>query len=788
MVHRLYVAFAFFCAAAGAETVQLAGLTGAVEVHYDKHGIPHVFAEKWVDAVRALGHIHASDRLWQMDVFRRRASGSLSEIMGKGALNDDILMRQLGLRRTCEAFWQNGNYPAEFRADIEAYCEGVNAKIAELKATGLPIHFQQLGYEPAPWTPVDCIVFGKYMAWDQSGSDDDLWFGILVEKFGPAAIEELWPLDRPYEVPAVKSQVERTAVARTELEPIPGAAAAYLAAMKRFEGAWSSRVGAFGSNNWAVSGRKTKSGRPILCSDPHLGFSLPSIWYAAHLSAEGRVLAGVTFAGSPSIVIGHNNYVGWGITNMQADAVDYFVETINPDNPMQYKHRGEWKTIERITEEISIRGEQPHRLDIDYTVHGPIISREGRVIAMQWTDLGVTTDPLAIYGMNRATNLSEWLAAADQLVGPAINLCYADVHGNIAMHPCGALPLRTRGQGRIPMDGASGDHDWTGMIPRSELPLAVNPSEGFVMSANGRPAGIGYPHYLGWQWDPSCRARRIDDMLSVAADLTIETMAPIQNDVHDKFAETMLPMFLDVMIAAPVDGGLPAIALAAVSQWDYVCDRDAIGAAIWLRWFDQYRSAVWDDEFEVRGIERKGGSWGFSGDNRREPMLEVLEYLTREMPNSQWFDDRRTPERETRNDLIRTTFATAVQSLAQQLGDDVTKWAWRNINILRVRSLTERPELAVEGGPVPGGTFTVNPGSNVGHVGGGASWRMIVDFGDLTTSVGAFPGGQSENPMSPHYADLMPFWGSGTYVPLRAVRNASELPQGEIEKSIAFGP
>jgi penicillin amidase len=308
------------------------------------------------------------------------------------------------------------------------------------------------------------------------------------------------------------------------------------------------------------------------------------------------------------------------------------------------------------------------------------------------------------------------------------------------------------------------------------------------MSANGRPAGIGYPHYLGWQWDPSCRARRIDDMLSVAADLTIETMAPIQNDVHDKFAETMLPMFLDVMIAAPVDGGLPAIALAAVSQWDYVCDRDAIGAAIWLRWFDQYRSAVWDDEFEVRGIERKGGSWGFSGDNRREPMLEVLEYLTREMPNSQWFDDRRTPERETRNDLIRTTFATAVQSLAQQLGDDVTKWAWRNINILRVRSLTERPELAVEGGPVPGGTFTVNPGSNVGHVGGGASWRMIVDFGDLTTSVGAFPGGQSENPMSPHYADLMPFWGSGTYVPLRAVRNASELPQGEIEKSIAFGP
>ena len=263
--------------AAGAQT-KLEGLNGNVDVRFDEYGIPHIFAAKWTDAVRALGYIHATDRLMQMEVTRRRASGTLAEVMGKDALPDDILVRQLGLRRTCEAFWKEGNYPDALREDLEAYCAGVNAKMQELGADK----------DMAPWTPVDCIVFGKYMAWDQSGTDDDLWFGTMLEKMGPEAFEELWPLDRPYEVPAVRRQADESKMAKAELAAIPGAAPAYMAALKHFHDIWPGREGAFGSNNWAVAGTKTRSGKPMLCSDPHLGFSLPSIWYAAHLSAALR--------------------------------------------------------------------------------------------------------------------------------------------------------------------------------------------------------------------------------------------------------------------------------------------------------------------------------------------------------------------------------------------------------------------------------------------------------------------------------------------------------------------
>ncbi|GMU91370.1 MAG: penicillin amidase [Candidatus Hydrogenedentota bacterium] len=771
-----------------ADTIRLSGLEQTVEVRYDEYGIPHIFAATWNDAARTLGYIHATDRLWQMDMFRRRASGTLSEILGRGALNDDILARQLGLRRTCEQFWASGNYPQSLKDDLVAYSEGVNARIAELGPDQLPAPFKNLGYTMAPWTPVDCLVFGKYMAWDQSGTNDDLWFGMIVEKMGVSAVEELWPLDRPYEVPAVTLQADRGQLARPDLEPIPGAADAYIATMEKMQSVWASRTGAFGSNNWAVAGSRTRSGKPMLCSDPHLGFSLPSIWYAARLSAEGRNLAGVTFAGNPSIVIGHSDRIAWGITNMQADAVDYFVETVDPSDPLKYLHRGEWKAMERITEEVPIKGEAPHVLHIDYTVHGPVVNRDGRVISLQWTDLGVTTDPLAIWGMNRATNLQEWLAAVDFLVAPAINLVYADVDGNIALHPAGALPLRTRGQGRIPMDGASGDNDWTGMIPRKELPLAVNPVEGFVMSANGRPASIGYPHYLGWQWDPSCRARRIVDMLSAADDLTVETMARIQNDAHDKFAETFLPVFIEATKTADMRDEFAWKVLAAVSQWDYVADLDSVGTIIWMRWMDAYRTAVWEDEWSSRGIEKREGSWGFSGDNRREPMLEVLEYITREMPGSIWFDDRATPVRETRDDIIRKSFASALERLRRDIGEDLTKYAWRNFNILRVNSMTGVPELARDGGPVPGDAFTVNPGSEGGSVGGGASWRMIVDFGDPSTSVGTYPGGQSEDPASPHYADLMPLWATGRYAPLRLADGMDALPADAISRSITFVP
>jgi penicillin amidase len=769
--------------------VTLAGLGAKVDVYFDSHGVPNIYASTWTDAARTLGYLHARDRLGQMDLFRRQASGTMAEIRGKDALKDDILVRKLGIRKGCESYWAASGFPPDLKAELEAYAEGVNRRMAELDNDHLPLVCKALGYRPAAWTPVDSLVFTKYMGWDQAGTDDDLWLGMMAEKLGASTVEELWPLERPYEIPTVARQASREKLSQRPIVPIPGASAAYAAAMKNLNWhRWLGEAGSFGSNNWAVDGTKTVSGKPILCSDPHLGFSLPSIWYTAHLSVAGKSVAGVTFAGTPSVIIGINDHHAWGLTNMQADAVDYFVETVDPKDPLRYKHRGEWKTMQRTTENVPVKGQPAFELTIDATIHGPVISREGRTITMAWTGLGPTSDPEAIWKMNRAGTFKEFMEGLNHLEVPALNVCYADVEGNIAMHPCGRLPLRLAGQGRIPMDGASGDNDWQGWIPRNELPLEINPARHFVASANNRPAPLGYPHYVGWMWDPSYRIRRIHEMLTPARGLTIATMGLLQNDALDMAAERFLPILIAAVRKADLKDPQAREILDTVAGWNYIASPEALGPMIWLRWFEAYRDAVWKNKWPARGIEEKGGSWGFNSTNRREPIIEVLEYLTRQQPGSPWFDDPTTPIREDRDALAVRSFASAVERIKKEFGTDREKWRWKNINRLYLPSLTGQSILARAGGPIPGTAYTVNPGSDVGRVTGGASWRMIVDFARVADSVGVYPGGQSESPASTHYADQMGIWGTGRYLPLNIVGDPARLPAGVRSSKLVFTP
>jgi penicillin amidase len=784
--------------ASAAQKQPLKGLGAAVDVYFDPHGIPHIYAQSWPDAARVLGYLHARDRLWQMDLFRRRASGQLAEVLGPEQLESDILMRRLGIREGCASLWKSDVVPEAMRAELTAYAEGVNAYLAQIGEAGLPAFFKLVGYKPEPWSPVDTLVFSKYMGWDQSGTMDDLWFGALVDKLGVAAAEELWPLERPYEVPTVKRQVDRkklptaATAGRTPRDGLvrrPGEGPIYLATYDRLSRAgWFDRGLSFGSNNWAVDGTKTVSGKPILCSDPHLGFNLPSIWYACHISVRGQNVAGVAFPIGPGIVIGHNDHIAWGITNMQSDAVDYFVETVDAAHPRRYLHKGEWKPIDSHAESIKVRGKPAHELTIERTVHGPIVEREGRVISMAWTGLGPTTDPIALWRFQHSGNLKEFLAACDLLICPALNLAYADVEGNIAIHPCGSLPLRLPGQGRIPMDGASGTNDWVGMIPRRDLPLSVNPPEHYVASANGRPSPLGYPYYLGWMWDPSYRTRRINEILAKSEKLTPEKMQAIQYDTHDLAAERFLPVFLAALRDSDVIDAVGKRARAELSKWDYVASVDSRAPALWLRWLDAYRNGVWKNKWAALGIKQPDGSWGFTGDNRREPMLEVLEYLTRDFPNSPWFDDRTTPDRETRDDIIRRTFHEMTASIKGQFGDDPVSWQWGKINKLKIDSLSGVPALGRTGTPVPGTAFTLNPGSDVGTVGGGASWRMIVDLADPQHSRGVYPGGQSGNLGSPHYDDQIAVWAAGRYLPLNAVSDPSQLSADTLRAQQTFAP
>ena len=771
--------------------LRVSGLTAPAEVDRDRYGIPHIYARSTEDAYFTLGYLHATDRLFQMELFRRRASGTLAQIFGRPALEEDIFTRQLGLRRSVENAWRDPRFETKLKLEIVGYCAGVNARLRELEGRGFPEPFRSLRFTPAAWTPVDALVFLKYMAWDQSGTDTDVWMGMLVQKLGLERVEELFPLDRPYEVPTVAAVYDRRmpAIGADRRSNFP---AGYEDAARELHGRFvSGRFGSpfsFGSNNWAIDGKKSATGKPILANDPHLGFSLPSIWYTAHLVAPGLNVMGVTFAGSPYVIIGHNERVAWGFTNMQADAVDYFIEKMDEQHPHQYFFKGAWRNTERRVEQVAVRGEPPKQLEIESTVHGPLVTNHGARLALAWTGLGPTLDAMAIAHLSTARNLTDFREALKDLSVPALNVVYADADGNIAIAPHGALPIRKRGQGRWPVDGSSGDYDWVGVIPDDQLPFALNPPQHYVASANGRPAAVGYPHYLGWMWDASYRTRRIHELIGKHDRITIEQMKQFQMDAHDAAAEAFIPVLVAVYDRKPSGDATVKAAIDELRHWNFEATPESVAPTIWWAWFKKFPQAVWQDNFEAAGVEPWQGSWGFSSTNERLPIVEVLEYLTRENPNSPWFDDVRTPQVETRDDIIASSFAAAVEHLVKERGADVREWEWEKTNVLRLRSLLQQPALDRGGIAVRGDGFTLCPGGEGDEVSGGASWRMVVDLAHPERSFGVYPGGQSDDPTSPHYDDQVKPWAEGKYLPLLFYSTTQEFQAGEVESVLELKP
>ncbi len=811
VVHLLIFLFVRGSALAGNEIrLPLPCVDAPVDVILDEHAIPHVYAKSIEDAYRAIGYLQAKDRLLQMELFRRTAQGRMAELQGDEAFEQDLLTRQLDLRGSSEQAIKTGILGEEVNRQLEAFAQGVNARLEELKTEegkkSLPPMIRLLGLTIAPWSPVDSVSLSKYMAWDQQGTDSDLWFGMMVEKLGVDAAEELWPLDRPYELPIVPDWPNKktplpnrpTASLKSDAEVLLALnqgkpfSTDYMDLFHHLESGGLMRIGtAFGSNNWVISGSKSATGKPILCNDPHLPLTIPSIWYAAHIVAPGLNVTGVTFPGSPYVVIGHSECAAWGMTNMEADAVDYYIETVNPDNPKQYKHKGQWKEFSERREIIAVRGQSPREITVRATVHGPVVrsgeKSGGKTITLCWAGLGPTAEVRSVAMLGTCKNLDDATKARHYLQVPALNTIYADVDGNIAITPHGSLPMRARGTGRIPMDGASGDYDWLGYIPDEELPISVNPARGFLLSANARPHPVGYPHYLGWMWCYSYRTRRIYDMLSSKEKISFEDMERFQFDAHDKCAERFIPVLVAAFDHAPYGDAVAKKAMDLLRDWDFVCDPVKPQPTIYMEWFSAYRHAVWDDEWKSRGIEQPAGGWGYDEDNRREPMLDVLEYLTLEKPESAWFDDKTTPEHEARDDIFRLSFTAAIEKLKKERGDDPAKWLWGAVNRLALRplNLNQTPRGGME---ILGSPFTVNPGGRGGPVADGASWRQIVELGNPAHAVGVYPGGQSENLSSPHYDDMVDLWVKGKYVPLYFYSAPGEFPVVEANERINFTP
>jgi penicillin amidase len=773
----------------------LGGLESGVEVIIDKNGIPHIYAENEADAMFALGYMHARDRLWQMDFSRRAAEGRLAEILGSAALEHDIFMRTLGINRLARnALERTKQHPAVYE-NLRAYAWGVNSCIAGMMPENLPLQFERMGYQPGPWRPEDSLAIQKAMAWELCGSFDDLYLAALVEKLGRETVDELFPVDRYNEIPIIPPAgtpgAEARNVGTTVSACVDGeehhCTQLHSAMMMRDTFRLFGARNAFGSNNWVIDGTKSATGEPILASDPHLGLQLPSVWYAAHITARNLDVTGATMPGLPVVIEGHNRHIAWAVTNTQADVTDFYIEQLNDENT-EYLYEGQWKPLKVFTETIQIRGQDSSELEIHETEHGPLVSMEPSYLSIRWTGAEPDDDAYAFYLLNHAADYDDFATAMQVFNTPPMNFAYADTNGMIAMWVAGLFPVRRTGLGRVPADGTSAAFEWTGFVPRIDTPHSVNPSQHYLASANQRPAGKGYPYYLGYEWDPGYRARRINHLLSSHDEITREQMQAFQADTYDTAAAVMVPPLAAACGNDLEEGKLYAQALAILAAWDFNTTTDSPAPTIWWQWLDNLRDVVWEDEWRAAGIEPRTEPWGHAGINKWHPPLEVLERLVVEDPTSKWFDDVSTENRETLRECALKSLRATVNDLRLRLGDDTAEWNWGVVNRLRIDHLSGDPLLGRGGHPLSGSDVAVCARGSGGDVTSGPSWRMVVDFSDLGATVGIFPGGQSGNPLTPHYDDLIDIWARDEYVLLHFYLTAHDFPEEHTETTLTLVP
>jgi len=749
-------------------TLHLEGLKDEVEVIRDKWGIPHIYARNADDLFFAQGYVHAQDRLWQMEFNRRIAAGRLSEIAGEVTLDADRFLRTIGLYRAAEE-----EYPhldEESKRILHAYAQGVNAFIETHKGR-LPLEFTLLGIKPEPWTPVDSIAWGKVMAWDLGGNwEHELLRAAIVKKLGKEALPDLlpsYPSEHPIIVPIEVSYHELDtsvlALYQGKVKPLLGAGQG------------------LGSNNWVVDGAKSATGMPLLANDPHLGIQIPSIWYEMALHGGGFDVIGVSFPGVPGIIIGHNDRIAWGVTNVGPDVQDLYIEKINPHNPYQYEFQGRWEDMRVVREEIRVKGrKEPEVIEVRITRHGPIINDvvkslkdSKEVLAFRWTALELSPVLPAVIGINRADNWEEFREALRSWSVPSQNFVYADVDGNIGYQMPGLIPIRAQGDGLMPVPGWTGEHEWTGYIPFDELPSVYNPLTHYLVTANNKVVPDDYPYLISLEWNMGYRAQRIVDLLTAKEKLSLEDFKAIQADTLNLHAMEVLPYLLEAA------KGKPELqeAVEQLRGWDFRCPSDSVPCAIFEAFHVRLLHNTFGDELGEELFKRYL-------ETESVPKVALARALR---DNSSWFDDVTTPDhRESREEILVRSLEEALDELSQRLGKGMGNWQWGKLHLALFvhkpigQSGIKPLEAFFNRGPVQAPGTAEVPNNNIYNpnkpfnVKVLPSYRQLIDLGDLNRSLSIHTTGQSGNPLSPHYDDFIPLWREVRYHPMLWDRKSVE--------------
>ncbi len=812
--------------------ISVSGITAPIRIVRDSNGIPHIYAKNTEDLYFAQGYVHAQDRFWQMELWRRIGSGRLSEYFGERTVEADIYLRTVGYSRISEREYEL--FDRDTKNILDSYAAGVNAYIQDRKPIKLGLEFALLNLrgvelEIEPWTPVNTLTWSKVMSESMSsGLRYELLRVEIIANVGlemasdiftpyryddmPVVIsedEKLYP-NRPYEQPEYSVDQPKAEVAAFGL----GYSDTMLSSLRRL----SNRIGrlgdiiheldhgyGIGSNGWVISGALSESGGPILANDPHLGVQMPSIWYeiGLHLEdvqQESFDVWGYSFPGSPGVVIGHNNHIAWGFTNSDPDVQDLYIERINPFNPDQYEVNGEWRDMEIIYEEISIFDkDEPIVLPVRMTRHGPIVSDYGAVInfssfgieplqifpenlllealALKWTAFSSNNTIKALFLLNQASNFTEFREALRFWDVPSQNVLYADRDGNIGYQLPGLIPIRKSGEGTLPVPGWVDDYEWVGFIPFEEMPMLYNPKSGYIVSANNPAVGPGFSHNLGMELDFGYRARRIVDLIEGnSGPLTVDDMKSIQGDTLNLSSFEILPYLEDLNFGEEKYQTFRDKLLG----WDRRMDVDSAGAAMYGLFYISLIEEIFSDQLPET-------QWRPEKLPGNVSLLQNSIYHLLHDPTNAWWDDRGTTEVvETRNDILAGALKKALIRGTDIFGENPEAWRWGTVHTITFRNQTfgksgiailkrvfNRGPVEVGGGnaQVISNEFKLEEPFDVWLI---PSMRMIVDIYNLSNTFSMHTTGQSGHPGHPHYDDFILPWSKVEYHTSRWEKNDIE--------------
>ncbi|RXK61848.1 penicillin acylase family protein [Lacibacter luteus] len=748
------------------EELRFPQLSGNANVYFDERLVPHVVADNDADAYFIQGYLHAKFRLWQMEFSTHAAAGRISEIIGERAVNFDKEQRRIGMVFAAENMLKEMEVNEFTKLSVDNYTKGVNAYIETLAESELPIEYKILGYSPEKWNNLKTALFIKQMTKTLAFSVDDLPLTALRKVFSDDQIEILYPQLQDSLDPIVPKGTTFAPPAATAVAPV-GADSVYLqkkdSALKMALMDQPSKDN--GSNNWAVSGAKTKSGAPILCNDPHLELSLPAIWYEMQITTNNMNAYGVSFPGIPGVVIGFNDSIAFGFTNAGRDVRDFYEIKFKDNTKKQYWFNNEWRDAPQRIEEIKVKGKPAVFDTVAYTVFGPVTYDESfttpltnkKAIATRWIAHDPSNELLMWHYLDRAKNYDDYYNAIKYFTVPAQNMIFASKRGDIAIWQQGHFPLRWNRQGLYVMPGQDSSYMWQGIIPPDENPHQVNPERGFVSSANQRPVDGTYPYFIPGGYDVY-RGLEINRRLAKMNGITTTDMQQLQNVNYNPFAEVVTKLMKKYTNASSLSADEKRF-FEMIQQWDLQNNINSKAATVFQVWFDSLETKIWYDELTQQ--DSVVYAWPYEN--------TLADALTRDSAFS-FIDDINTTAKETIYDVFAASLKAAIPVLLQMEKEGKLEWgAHKNTTVYHMLKDAVMP-FARKGLAIGGGKHIINAAQH-SH---GPSWRMIVELTNETDAYVVYPGGQSGNPGSKYYDLFIDTWAAGKYYKAWVMKKGEE--------------